>query len=161
MQGRGHKAHPYDCSRGDAETAQVLVALDRVQRSLMNLLCLIFNTDLGEKKSMNVQRALGAHSPGHCRSQDQAALKGVRGRYTNINLWFYIVCLDADASVITGVVSGNPIMVILRCSCLPICLCSKCLAPVAAGGGSCCQGAVGSSRNGSLHLLNPLLFYVF
>lgn len=49
VQGRGHKAHPYDCSRGDAERAQVLAALDRAQRSLMNLLCLIFNTDLGEK----------------------------------------------------------------------------------------------------------------
>lgn len=82
-------------------------------------------------------------------------MKGVRGRYTSIHLWFYIVCLGADANVITGVMSGDPIMVTLRCSCLPISLCSKCLAPVAAGGGSCCQGAVGSSRNGSLTFAEP------
>lgn len=50
VQGRGYKVHPSDCSRGDAETAQVLVTLDRAQRSLMNLLCLNFNTDFGEKK---------------------------------------------------------------------------------------------------------------
>lgn len=66
VQGRGYKVHPSDCSRGDAETAQVLVTLDRAQRSLMNLLCLNFNTDFGGKKSINLQGALGTHSPGHC-----------------------------------------------------------------------------------------------
>lgn len=32
----------------------------------------------------------------------------MRGRYTDLNLWFYVnVCLDADANVITGVGCGD------------------------------------------------------
>lgn len=68
----------------------------------------------------------------------------MRGGYANLHLWFYItLCLDADASVITGLGYGDPIMVTLGCSCLPISFCSKCLAPVTVGGGSCCQDTRG------------------
>lgn len=67
----------------------------------------------------------------------------MRGGYRNLHLCFYIVCLDADASVITGVGCGDSIRVALGCSRLPVSLCSKCLAPVAAGGGSCCQDTLG------------------
>lgn len=42
------------------KTAEDLVTLDRTQRSLVNLLCLIFSTDLG-RKTMN-REALGTHS---------------------------------------------------------------------------------------------------
>lgn len=66
VQGRGDKEYLCDCSRGDTETVQVLVTVDRAQRSLMNLLCLIFNTDLGGKNPMNLQGALRTHFPGHC-----------------------------------------------------------------------------------------------
>lgn len=67
-------------------------------------------------------------------------MEGMRGRCTDLHLWFYVnVCLDADANVITGVWGSHNFGVTLGCSCLPMSLCSKCLAPVAVGGGSCCQ----------------------